>query len=84
MFNTGVRMDFLERIDIEAEYYNNKTVDLLSNLDVSRTTGDTRVYRNVGRIRNEGIEVTINTVNLIRPVEWTTEIIMTQIGRAHV
>ena len=77
MFNTGVRMNFLERIDIEAEYYNNKTVDWLSNLDVSRTTGGTRVYSNVGSISNEVFDVTINSVNLIRPVEWPTECIMT-------
>lgn len=31
--------------------YNKETVDLLSNLDVSRTTGDTRSYRNSGRMQ---------------------------------
>lgn len=73
MTNVGLRVKLFERLDIETEWYDNKTVDLLSQLDVSRTTGDTRVYRNVGKIRNRGIEVTINSVNIRRAFEWRTD-----------
>ncbi|HKL92391.1 MAG TPA: SusC/RagA family TonB-linked outer membrane protein [Bacteroidales bacterium] len=69
MTNIGLRVRFLDRYDIDIEAYNNKTVDLLSNLDVSRTTGDTRVYRNVGKIQNRGIEANIE-VDLYSDQDW--------------
>lgn len=72
MTNFGVRIRAFDRIDLDVEAYNNKTVDLLSNLDVSRTTGDTRVYRNVGSIRNRGVEATLEAeLYRRREVEWT-------------
>ena len=40
--NFGVRIKMFDRADLELEAYNKRTVNLLSNLDVSRTTGDTR------------------------------------------
>jgi len=80
MTNWGVRMRFLDRFDIEVEGYRNKTKNLLSQLDVSRTTGDTRVYRNVGSILNKGWEITISSENL-KPrknggLRWITELNM--------
>ena len=78
MTNIGVRVRLFDRLDIEVEGYHNKTTNLLSNLDVSRTTGDTRVYRNVGTILNKGIEVTITSHNF-RPKKdgdfsWLTDL----------
>ena len=58
--NVGVRIKMFNRADLEIEAYNKRTVNLLSNLDVSRTTGDTRSYRNSGEIVNRGIEATLN------------------------
>lgn len=75
-WNYRLRMRFLTRFDFEVEYYHNKTKNLLTNLDTSRTTGDTRVYRNVGEILNEGFEVTITTDNILPAHDggfsWTT------------
>lgn len=58
--NLGLRIKMFDRADLEIEAYNKRTVNLLSNLDVSRTTGDTRSYRNSGEIVNRGIEATLN------------------------
>lgn len=75
MTNFGVRIKFFDRFDIDLEAYNNNTVDLLSNLDVSRTTGDTRVYRNVGSICNRGLEATIDAeLYRNRDVDWTASV----------
>lgn len=75
--NLKLRTRFLTRYDFEFEWYHNQTKNLLANLDASRTTGDTRVYRNVGEILNKGFEVTITTDNII-PTEdgfgWTTSL----------
>jgi len=59
MTNAGIRIRLLDRLDIDVEAYRKKTVNLLSNLDVSRTSGDTRSYRNSGEIVNSGIEANI-------------------------
>ena len=68
MTNLGVEMGaFDNRINLEIEVYRNKTERLISRLDVSRTTGALRVYRNVGAIENRGVEATLNTVN------WKTD-----------
>lgn len=81
MTNLGLRLAVLDnRIDLEVEYYHNKTKNLLSNLPVSRTTGDTRVYRNVGELLNKGFEVTLTTKNIVAKkqggFEWTTDLNM--------
>ena len=74
--NLALRVEVLKRFDVEVEYYNNHTKNLLSKLDVSRTTGDLRVYRNVGEIRNRGFEVTVETKNFVPKTDggfsWTT------------
>ncbi|MGQ1889739.1 SusC/RagA family TonB-linked outer membrane protein [Thermophagus sp. OGC60D27] len=75
MTNLGLRVKFLRRIEIDAEWYNNKTVDLISNVDVSWTTGNTTIYRNVGSIRNRGYEITVNSVNVLTPeIRWSTRL----------
>lgn len=74
--NLRLRLRFLTRFEIELEGYHNQTKNLLTNLDTSRTTGDTRVYRNVGEILNKGYEVTITTDNIMPShnggFSWTT------------
>lgn len=77
MTNIGVRTRLFNRVDVELEAYNKKTVNLLSNIDVSRTTGDTRSYRNSGEIVNQGIELTVD-VDLIKrkDINWSAELNM--------
>uniref|UniRef100_UPI003216761A SusC/RagA family TonB-linked outer membrane protein n=1 Tax=uncultured Draconibacterium sp. TaxID=1573823 RepID=UPI003216761A len=75
MTNVGLRVKLYEKLDVDIEWYNNKTVDLLSKLDVSRTTGDTRVYRNVGSILNRGLEATITSENIkTKNFSWETSL----------
>lgn len=57
--NLGLRIRMFDKIDLEVELYRKKTVDLLSNLNVSLTSGDTRAYRNSGELLNQGIEATL-------------------------
>lgn len=66
MTNIGVRLRLFDRLDIDAEWYNNKTVDLLSEIDASRTTGSISITRNIGEIRNRGVEATIS-------MDWLTQ-----------
>lgn len=74
--NLALRFELFSRIDVELEYYIANTVNLLSQLPVSRTTGSNKVYRNLGEIRNNGIEVTIESKNIVARKKgdftWTT------------
>ncbi|TJZ62955.1 SusC/RagA family TonB-linked outer membrane protein [Sphingobacterium olei] len=73
MTNIGVRANFNNRVDVELEFYNKHTVDLLQDQDVSRTTGDTRVPRNIGSTLNRGIELNIETTNIDgKNFSWVT------------
>jgi TonB-linked SusC/RagA family outer membrane protein len=60
--NLGIRLKFWDRIDLEIDAYWKRTKKLISKLDVSRTTGDTRVYRNSGEVMNKGIEMNIEAL----------------------
>ncbi|QXP63226.1 SusC/RagA family TonB-linked outer membrane protein [Polaribacter sp. HaHaR_3_91] len=77
LLNLGLRVAmFNNRLDISTEVYRNKTVDLISNFDASRTTGTTTLVRNLGEIENKGIEVTLESKNIqTNNFKWNTRII---------
>ena len=77
MFNAGMRTTlFGDRLDIEVEYYNNYTKDLLTKIYTSRTISDDRLYANVGEMRNQGLEVTFNSKNIKKKdFSWNTDLI---------
>lgn len=55
---------FKNRIELTAEIYRKTTRDLLLNADLPTATGFTRAYKNIGSIRNQGLELTLTTVNI--------------------
>ena len=64
---TNVGLDvslFNSRVNLTAEWYNNQANDLLLNCVVPSSTGYSTQYQNVGKMRNRGWEVTLNTVNI--------------------
>ena len=64
---TNVGLDvslFNSRVNLTAEWYNNQANDLLLNCVVPSSTGYSAQYQNVGKMRNRGWEVTLNTVNI--------------------
>lgn len=69
MTNLGVRIGIFDRIDLDVEVYNKKTVNLLNKIDVTRTIGNTRMYRNIGEMLNRGIEVTLDAL-IIHNTDW--------------
>src|SRR5678816_1924138 len=42
------------------DYYNNKTVDLFLDKQLSRTSGFASITANLGKLQNQGIEAAIN------------------------
>jgi len=74
IINGGLSLGLFKRISMEVEFYRNTTKGLLNDVDVTRTTGFTGIIQNIGSVRNSGIELTLNTQNIIRKdFEWRTK-----------
>jgi len=62
------------RINIEADYYNKRTEDLLLERKVPGTVGSTQL-QNVGVIENKGLEISLNTQNIVKDnFSWETSL----------
>jgi TonB-linked SusC/RagA family outer membrane protein len=65
-FEIGLESRFFNnRLGFEVSYYNNRIVDQLLQYDVASSTGIEKYWRNVGELKNAGVELTLNVV----PVE---------------
>lgn len=74
--NIGLDMGFIEnRITASLEIYNRKTVDLIYNEQIPNSTGFGQITTNVGEVSNNGVELTLNTVNITNDnFMWTTNV----------
>ncbi len=64
---TNVGLDlgmFNNRINLTVEWYNNQISDMLMLCTIPNTTGYTQQFQNVGKMRNRGWEISLNTVNI--------------------
>lgn len=72
-YNAGLDLSFLKnRITLNADVYLKLTEDLLYNVPIPRTTGFSSVTQNIGSIENKGIEIAINSHNLVGEFKWDT------------
>ncbi len=73
---TNVGLDFgmfNGRINLGVDWYNNQISDMLMSSTIPSTTGYTKQMQNVGKMRNRGWEIALNTVNITnRDFQWTT------------
>jgi len=72
--NIGLETNYLNnRIRTVLEVYNRITNDLFYNVPISPSTGFGSVLRNIGSLRNRGIEFTLNTENIkSNDFRWTS------------
>lgn len=71
---------FSNRVSGFIDYYSRKTSKLLYNLPVSSLNGDTFVFQNFGGMKNSGIEISLNTKNVVSSINgfsWNTGITLT-------
>ena len=71
-FNFGIDFGILgNRITGNIEYYTTKTTDLLYAVSIPSVTGFTSIQSNVGEIKNNGFELTINSHNIkTKDFQW--------------
>ena len=64
---------FNNRIALTTDYYIRETSDLLLNVNVPATTGFTSALVNIGKVENKGLEISLNTKNLVNEFRWDTD-----------
>lgn len=78
-FNVGVDYSFLNRVNMTVEYYNKRTTDLLFQVPTSIITGFSSNWQNIGKLSNQGVELTINSTNIdTKDFTWTTSFNVTK------
>lgn len=72
--NVGIDFGFARgRISGAIDYFIKNTDDLLLNLPLPRSTGYTSILTNVGKVKNAGIELQINSTNISKEnFSWTS------------
>ncbi len=64
-FNIGYEVGaFRDRISLEVDLYRRTTTDLLLNAQLPPSSGFGSATKNIGELRNSGLEFTLNTVNI--------------------
>ena len=63
-FNLGLDMSFFDsRVSVAADAYTAKTNDLLLIVNMPWTSGFADQLRNIGSVKNKGVELSVNTIN---------------------
>ncbi len=74
-FDFGVDLGlFGNRINVVADIYDKETKDLLLSAPVPLTSGYETILKNIGSVRNRGIELGLMTYNLMGPLKWNTTV----------
>lgn len=72
--NAGLDFVFFKsRLSGSLDYYNNQTNDLLFDVALSSITGFSTIRTNVGNVTNQGLELSLTSVNVEnKGVKWST------------
>lgn len=62
------------RVTGEVDVYKKHTTDLLLQVNIPATTGYQTIYKNLGTMDNKGIEIGINSNNLVGKFKWSTSV----------
>ena len=72
--NYGMDVSFFNnRIRLEAEYFYSKSSALLLSVQLPRITGYSTQQQNSGSVENKGVELVLNTKNLVGKFKWSTD-----------
>lgn len=73
-YNAGFEMGlFRNRIYFSADVYRRNSSDLLLPQFIPTSTGYSSVLVNLGQLRNEGVEIVLNTKNIEGDFSWNTD-----------
>ncbi|MFD1143585.1 TonB-dependent receptor [Larkinella insperata] len=73
-WNIGFDLGLLnERVRLEADFYNSRSVDLLLSVPVPTLTGYANQLQNIGQLENKGMEYLLRTRNTVGAFKWSTD-----------
>jgi len=76
--NVGIEWNMFDRVTLGVEYYLKKTTDLLFQVPNSYVTGFSSRWENLGELKNNGVEIEINSQNIrTKDFTWTTNFNLT-------
>lgn len=72
--NAGLDLDLLkDKLSVTVDWYNKITSDLLLQATLPLSSGYATAMKNIGKVRNTGVEFTINTTNIsTKKFKWTS------------
>ena len=75
-FDVGFDLSmFKTRLNLSVDYYYSITRSLLFQQPALAITGYTNYWNNIGKVRNQGVEIEINTYNIkTKKFEWQTQL----------
>ena len=76
-FNIGIDFGILNnRINGNIDFYKSTTTDLLLQRNLPKISGYSNVYMNMGKTANTGLEITINSKNIVtKDFTWGTSLV---------
>ncbi len=74
--NIGIELGIFRRATLELDLYNRINTDLLQAVPLSSASGFASQQRNVGSVRNRGIDLNITTTNIDGILKWITNLNM--------
>lgn len=76
--DVGFEIGFLNKISFEADYYQKDTGGLLFEVPLPLSSGESTINKNIGKIRSNGFEFTLNTKNIENEnLKWNTSFNLT-------
>ena len=64
-YDIGVELGLFDnRVNLELDFYNRKTTDMLLNAPIPETSGFSFLTQNIGSMENKGFELSLNSTNI--------------------
>ncbi len=70
-FNLGL---FQNRLNFDVSYYNKKTTDLLLDCPIPHSTGFSTIFKNIGSVRNQGLDIMVNGTPVQGEFTWNSTV----------
>ena len=72
-FDVGINLGlFQNRLNFDVSYYNKKTTDLLLDCPVPHSTGFSTIFKNIGSVRNQGVDIMVNGTPVQGEFTWNS------------
>ncbi len=79
---TNIGLDFSvlnNRLSGSIDYYNNKTDDILFDINLPRITGFSTLPTNIGEVANNGLEITLSSTNVqTKDFTWKSSVVFSR------